>query len=104
VLVKAPANLQANRELTARKSGYLFLPMGIAISPRGDMPSIASSFLSEGRRVSAYPDKRARLSSFPAAPFLLEVRTRADFTPAFYGWRRHVGEPYLGDPQIRKEK
>jgi hypothetical protein len=54
--------------------------------------------------MSAYPDKRARLSSFPAAPFLLEVRTRSDFTPAFYGWRRHVGEPCLADPQIREEK
>jgi rhodanese-related sulfurtransferase len=57
--------------------------MGIAISPRGDMPKYRVPFSQEDARMSSYTsisvDKLARLIGTAKAPVLIDVRTQEDF-------------------------
>jgi rhodanese-related sulfurtransferase len=58
--------------------------MGIAISPRGDMPKNRVPALTQGRNVSAINsisgDKLARLVGAPPCPALIDVRSYDDFS------------------------
>jgi rhodanese-related sulfurtransferase len=58
--------------------------MGIAISPRGDMPKYRVPFLIKGGRIMSSfqaisPEKLLRLIGTPHAPVLIDVRTDEDF-------------------------